>query len=82
MGTYVLEDVDSQREQPAVLVERDIHVVDLGASLCHRAKVLTACLHILDRATEQPRQDGSYDELRVQADLAAERAADIRDDYS
>ena len=73
-----MDEVIAQRQDPAGLVEPDLHVVDLAALLIGRDEVLAPVLRPLHRASERDRGVRDQDLLRVKEhDLRPEAASDV-----
>ena len=73
---------DAHREQRAVLLGRDLAVVELPATMRRGLNRLGTRLDPLHRSRGHARQRRYEVVLRVRADLAAEAAADVRRDHA
>ena len=77
-----MDELVAQREQPALVVEADLHRVDLRALLRGRQHVLEAVLEPPYRAAEAHRQQRDQHIFRVHDELGAETAADVGGDHA
>ena len=71
---------DPEPAEGAVCADAELDVMDVVPSLGHVDQVLAAGLHPLDRAAQISGQPRGHQELRVDAGLGAESAADGRGD--
>ena len=80
VGAAVLDDLDPVGEDGAVPPAADGDPLFLGAAVGHRQHVLHARLRPARRAAQLPRDPADDPLLGVDAELGAERAADVRGD--
>ena len=77
VGAGVVHEAVTQREQAALIVEADLHRVDLGALLRGCQHVLEAILEPPHRAAETSRQQRDQHVFGIDDQLGAEAAADV-----
>ncbi len=70
----------AQRQDAALFVEADLHVVDLVARMARADQMLAAVLDPLHRPAEPARQERDQQIFRIDVALDAETAADIERD--
>ena len=80
IGALVVDHAPAHAEQPAFVIEGNLHVPVLVALLDRRKEMLAPVLDPFDRPAEHPAHRGDNDLLRIHQMLAAESAADIRRD--
>ncbi len=81
IGADVADDVGAQRQNAAIIVERQFGVDDFVKTLAVGGEVFQAVAGPFDRALQQPRRGANKNFLRIERALAAKTAADIgRDD--
>ncbi len=79
-GAAIGDEAVAEREQPAVVVEARLHVVDLVARMAGRHEMLVAVLDPAHRPLHGAREERDEQFLRIDVAFDAEAAADVERD--
>ena len=82
VGAGVVHEAIAQREQPPVVVEADLHRVDLRALLRGGQHVLEPVLEPAHGPAEAQREERDQHVLGIDDQLGAEAAADVGRDHA